>query len=1134
MAKLHLHDVLRVADGTLSLAVVAYLFHSSTNVCIKVPFAILVAIAILVAASLIAFSLTNVERWIKLVNLGFSRSYVTYNSAANAKMGEEIDIATSQYTNFSSSLNRSVDGSQGMLSRGGSFDSPLRRSGLSMDHMSNISHHMLPMLPDGDPRYASFYKDYNRAPNYARASDELTVLKRVGERLAFYTYLDLEVQKKCKSKLLRLLYGFNFWFKHMWIKPLLHNSVWVISNIIVTVSWCIVWEWAANYMTREEGNYNLLKWSVEKVPEVYWILEGAFQLVFCLNYLINLYEPDLRLKYIFSLRGFIDLSMTPALTQTIVYISSYTNLDAGEYGSISQFGLLFFGPLRFLKLTQAEDLLNKSFDNLSDVHMIIIGIATAAMSLLFSFSGMMYLLESPRSDADFHTPFDFIYFGVATMGTVGYGDFTPRTFMGRLMSILLICTCISLGAVRFKRLKEAITLSDVDMGNRLDVGGYKYVLFWGPMSPYQLLTFCRSIVNSFEGILDAVVVATPLPLETYRVVYSTVKRNTRLNICILGGSEKICAPSSIYKLIGLSTLTVVVNDMETDTHTDNIADDRMTILRTVACLNITKRLGASIDIQLHGVEYAPLVESSALLRTCYLRELKYKLISRSITCRGFFYLILALFHTPSNIRRTRAYVEDLYNLFAYSNTNNSEDGQCITEYSLSEVTEQLFEIATGMQFQIYRLVLPTCFNGMTFVEISQYLYKAKNMFLIGLISKDHCILNPLDYTVGKEGSETYEALVLAKSLRDVLHVSLLQSPNLDILKSSMSGFDSSIPLEITHAIQEHTEVNGSTQMQSRATDFHGIYKVDGYADATTVFAESRSQLILVCGWVVDMDRFLKCLLVDNNANVICLSPSDVVESTCSVSLSSFKHDVVYIDGSGLDADTLLYSGVLEATCVVILNSEQSYGKYNKIELPKDSQVLLVRHLVNHLYSMYKKHPRPVHIIMDIQHSSCLEYLDPSLVSSMDATCKRYAMNRLWQNFGEFMTSYEMASGSIFVQDMLYGLLAHSYVPSPNSVGYEIIQKLLDGNRQLNVYNRVCLVDIPHKFCGATFRSLYMHYLLMEHKISIGILRAYQDPLNKECKLLILVAPQPSFVLHQDDQVYLVEPNKVQQREGVVR
>eukprot|EP00371_Babesia_bovis_P001366 XP_001610013.1 hypothetical protein [Babesia bovis T2Bo] len=895
------------------------------------------------------------------------------------------------------------------------------------------------MLPDGDPRYASFYKDYNRAPNYARASDELTVLKRVGERLAFYTYLDLEVQKKCSV-----------------------DAIFLHSD-------------------REEGNYNLLKWSVEKVPEVYWILEGAFQLVFCLNYLINLYEPDLRLKYIFSLRGFIDLSMTPALTQTIVYISSYTNLDAGEYGSISQFGLLFFGPLRFLKLTQAEDLLNKSFDNLSDVHMIIIGIATAAMSLLFSFSGMMYLLESPRSDADFHTPFDFIYFGVATMGTVGYGDFTPRTFMGRLMSILLICTCISLGAVRFKRLKEAITLSDVDMGNRLDVGGYKYVLFWGPMSPYQLLTFCRSIVNSFEGILDAVVVATPLPLETYRVVYSTVKRNTRLNICILGGSEKICAPSSIYKLIGLSTLTVVVNDMETDTHTDNIADDRMTILRTVACLNITKRLGASIDIQLHGVEYAPLVESSALLHT-----------------------------------------------------NNSEDGQCITEYSLSEVTEQLFEIATGMQFQIYRLVLPTCFNGMTFVEISQYLYKAKNMFLIGLISKDHCILNPLDYTVGKEGSETYEALVLAKSLRDVLHVSLLQSPNLDILKSSMSGFDSSIPLEITHAIQEHTEVNGSTQMQSRATDFHGIYKVDGYADATTVFAESRSQLILVCGWVVDMDRFLKCLLVDNNANVICLSPSDVVESTCSVSLSSFKHDVVYIDGSGLDADTLLYSGVLEATCVVILNSEQSYGKYNKIELPKDSQVLLVRHLVNHLYSMYKKHPRPVHIIMDIQHSSCLEYLDPSLVSSMDATCKRYAMNRLWQNFGEFMTSYEMASGSIFVQDMLYGLLAHSYVPSPNSVGYEIIQKLLDGNRQLNVYNRVCLVDIPHKFCGATFRSLYMHYLLMEHKISIGILRAYQDPLNKECKLLILVAPQPSFVLHQDDQVYLVEPNKVQQREGVVR
>ncbi|GFE54791.1 ion transport protein [Babesia ovis] len=495
-----------------------------------------------------------------------------------------------------------------------------RRSIVGSDNL-NVSTHGLPIFSTDETKYVSIYSDCSRSGKYGKASEELSVFGRIVERLAFYNYLDLEVQKHCRFKSVRLLYGFNFWFKHMWIKPLLHNAIYVVSGIIITIAWCIVWEWAACYMSREEGKYNLLEWSVELVPEVYWLLEGAFQLVFCMNYLVQLYESDFCYKYIFSLHGFIDLTMTPALTQTMIYVSLLFKFYNVQYGSISNFGLLFFGPLRFLKLTQAEELLNKSFDNLSDVHMIIIGIATAAFSLLFSFSGMMYLLEAPRAEGGFFTPFDFIYFGVATMGTVGYGDFVPRTFLGRSMSILLICTCISLGAVRFKRLKEAITLSDVDMGMRLDVSGYRYVLFWGPMSPYQLLTFCRSIVNSFDGILDTIVVATPLPLETYRVVYRTVKRNTRLNLCIVGGSEEICAPSSVYKLIGLSMLTVVVNDMETDTHDEHIIDDRLAILRSVACLNITKRLGVPIDIQMHGLEYAPFFNSSKLSRVSYFISL---------------------------------------------------------------------------------------------------------------------------------------------------------------------------------------------------------------------------------------------------------------------------------------------------------------------------------------------------------------------------------------------------------------------------------------------------------------------------------------------------------------------------------
>lgn len=131
----------------------------------------------------------------------------------------------------------------------------------------------------------------------------------------------------------------------------------------------------------------------------------------------------------------------------------------------------------------------------------------------------------------------------------------------------------------------------------------------------KLDTVRRCLANSFDGVLDAVVVATPLPLELYSVVYRAVKRNTGINLYMIGGNDKICAPSYVYKLIGYSLLTVVVNDLETDTsrkHTIN--DDRMTILRAIASMNITKHLGIPIAVQLHGSEYASFLNGTSARR----------------------------------------------------------------------------------------------------------------------------------------------------------------------------------------------------------------------------------------------------------------------------------------------------------------------------------------------------------------------------------------------------------------------------------------------------------------------------------------------------------------------------------------
>lgn len=1136
MVVLLFYDFLHLCDLGVTLVTVVFLIFSTVKLCIKIPLSPLIAAAILAVASLIALCLTNIKRLSSLANAGFTGSCISFKNGHLSLFPRKLKRGTMEQTNYGSpssvtdSIPEGVSRIGAVTPSSSSTEFLHRRTPFSIDYINIPSQQHFSPSSHNEIGNSSFFGDYGRRNYHVFQSEDASLITMFADKIAFYSYFDPNVRNINQVKFLRIIFGFNFWLKQRWIKPLLNNSVWVLSGIIVTITWCIIWEWAACYMHRDEGNYNLLHWSVDKVPNEYWMLEGAFQLIFGMTYLLQLYDYEVRCGYILSLRGFIDLTMTPVVTQVITLVSKYMDLDSKKYASINSFGLLFLGPLRFLKLIQAEELLNKSFDHLSDVQTIVIGIATAAVALLCSFSGMMYLFEAPRKSVNFVTPFDFIYFGVATMGTVGYGDFTPNTFIGRVISVFLICTCISLGAVHFKRLKEALSTKGINMGSTFDLNGKRYVLFWGPLSEYQLLTFCRCISNSFDGVIDTVVIATPLPLKSYKVVYRAIKRNTRIKIYMIGGSNKICAPSHVYKLIGFSMLTVVVNDMEaypSHEHVNN--DDRIAILRSMACYNISRHLHIPVSVQMHSSDYAGFMKSTSISRICFLKNLKYKLFAKSVGCRGLFYLILTLFHTPTNIRRTRAYVEDLYNLFASYNADTDEEAQEATAKNSLNVTRQLFEIVNGMQFQLYKLNFPSCIYGLKFIDVCQYLYKAKNMFLIGIVSSDKCILNPVDYIIGSQyDRNVYMGLVIAMSLKDVLHVSMLKGASLDFLphKSDdlipVGNFQDFIPIipPAQGVIYENREIKFGL--------FRDIHRVDNYEEALQAFAEPKTNLVLVCGWLYDMHCFLKDLLSCNNSNVICLSPMETIEDN-AVSLSVFRNSVVYIDGSPMDVNDLERAGTTHASCIIVLNCEQSSTRCESNQLPTDSQVLFVRHLIKEVIASSQASAvfKLPNIILDIQHSLCLEYLDPSLVSSMEAECSRDAMNRVWQNFGEFMTSYEMASGTIFVQDMLYGLLAHSYVPCIHAVGYDTIDHMLQTDAACDFNNIISLEDVPIVFNGKAFKSLFRHKLFLQNRICIGILRTYKDPsVNSELKQLVIVAPQPSFVILAEDKVYVVNPNKL--------
>lgn len=58
-------------------------------------------------------------------------------------------------------------------------------------------------------------------------------------------------------------------------------------------------------------------------------------------------------------------------------------------------------------------------------------------TLLTIFSALFYFIESGVNNS-VQSPLDAIYFTAATMTTVGYGDITPATTAGKILSILMM------------------------------------------------------------------------------------------------------------------------------------------------------------------------------------------------------------------------------------------------------------------------------------------------------------------------------------------------------------------------------------------------------------------------------------------------------------------------------------------------------------------------------------------------------------------------------------------------------------------------------------------------------------------------------------------------------------------------
>ena len=150
--------------------------------------------------------------------------------------------------------------------------------------------------------------------------------------------------------------------------------------------------------------------------------------LFTIEYLLRLSVAERPRRFFFSLYGLIDLlAILPFLVGS---------LDTRFFRLIRWLRILrlarfFEQKIWFIRLSSTEEL-------------IFARILFTLFSIIFVYSGVIYQAEQEANSESFRTFLDAVYFAVVTMTTVGYGDITPVSEVGRGLTVMMILTGIAL------------------------------------------------------------------------------------------------------------------------------------------------------------------------------------------------------------------------------------------------------------------------------------------------------------------------------------------------------------------------------------------------------------------------------------------------------------------------------------------------------------------------------------------------------------------------------------------------------------------------------------------------------------------------------------------------------------------
>jgi voltage-gated potassium channel len=208
----------------------------------------------------------------------------------------------------------------------------------------------------------------------------------------------------------------------------------------------------------------------KKYHDVLYILEWVFTFLFTVEYILRLWLSSKKWGYFTSFYGIVDL---------LAIIPSYLSLFLLNTRFLVVIrGLRLLRIVRILKLgryvKEAETLKSALRSSRTKIQLFV----GSVLTIVLIAGTVMFIVEGPASG--FTSIPMSMYWAIVTLTTVGYGDITPVTALGKFISAVIMLLGYAIIAV-----PTGIVTSELTMAKRDEVDGVK-----------KICTTCRNINDS--------------------------------------------------------------------------------------------------------------------------------------------------------------------------------------------------------------------------------------------------------------------------------------------------------------------------------------------------------------------------------------------------------------------------------------------------------------------------------------------------------------------------------------------------------------------------------------------------------------------------------------------------------------